>query len=189
MDPDIAFTAIRRKFATTADVARRLGFNDQWEDLENGGGRDMRARDQGGPNPFPGMPRVGSGPSDQLSYGASESFDDRDSEAMGDPISYLVEGGPEAWSELRQSDPETYDRVSRWAKDRKLRAASNRRLNAHDHAIALQRARNAGQAGDVDVLNAMRPPPRRLAEDRARAAGAVSFTQMFPGAARIRHSF
>jgi len=149
----------------------------------------MRARDQGGPNPFPGMPRVGSGPSDQLSYGASESFDDRDSEAMGDPISYLVEGGPEAWSELRQSDPETYDRVSRWAKDRKLRAASNRRLNAHDHAIALQRARNAGQAGDVDVLNAMRPPPRRLAEDRARAAGAVSFTQMFPGAARIKQSF
>ena len=191
-DADAALRAIRQKFATTADVARRLGFNDQWEDIEhNGGGRDMRSAGSGAPTrdqppAFPGVPRPGQGPSDQLSYGASEGYDDRDAEAPGDPIHYFTEGGAEAWGEFRKDEPAAYDAMVRWARGK--RAASDRRLNAHDHAIALRRARDAGQAGDVDVLNAMRPR-RSLAEDRARAAGAVSFTQMFPGAARIRHSF
>ena len=93
---DRALNAIRKKYATTADVAKRLGFSADWEDLENGGGWDMRSspsRDQGGPTPFPGMPRPGQGPSDQLSYGASESYDDRDDEAAGEEIAYLVRSG------------------------------------------------------------------------------------------------
>jgi len=187
-DADAALRAIRQKFATTADVARRLGFNDQWEDIEsNGRGRDMRSAGSGAPTrdqppAFPGVPRPGQGPSDQLSYGASEGYDDRDAEAPGDPIHYFTEGGPEAWSELRQSDPETYDRVSRWARDRKLRAASDRRLRgAHDRA--LESARMGGRTWDVAALTA----GRSLATDAAPRG--MSFMEMFKGAARIKHSF
>ena|SRR6516164_5964021 len=185
---DRALNAIRKKYATTADVAKRLGFSADWEDLENGGGWDMRSspsRDQGGPTPFPGMPRPGQGPSDQLSYGASESYDDRDAEAVGEEIAYLVRGGPEAWSELRKDEPAAYDAMVRWARDRKLRAASDRRLRgAHDRA--LESARQGGRSWDVAALTASRSRSHRGASDQLPRD--LSFESMFPSARRIGHS-
>jgi hypothetical protein len=112
---DRALMAIRQKYATTADVAKRLGFNDQWEDLENGG-RDMRSSASGAPT----RDLARSAGSSAASRDRRRGWDDVETENEGnEPIDYFVEGNPEAWNKLREADPEAYDRVRRFVRDQK----------------------------------------------------------------------
>jgi hypothetical protein len=122
------------------------------------------------------------------------------------PISYLIEGGPEAWAELQHEDPEIFDRIAKWASDKRKRGAKDEpppfsgrprpgggmdpidqecgASEAYDSLRLLERARQGGRAGDVDVLNARRSPHRLAADERLPAG--QSFGEMFPATKRVR---
>jgi len=181
---DRALRAIRRKYATTADVAKRLGFNEEWEDIENNGGSDM-ARSSGAP-----------------------SRDRRARDAEGEELDYLILN-PEARNELYETEPAAMDAIRRFVASHRRRGARDQpppfggrpepggsmtdydrytgNSESYDrtaHDRALESARQGGRSWDVEALTAARS--HRGASDQLPRD--LSFGAMFPSTRRIGHS-